>query len=135
MNKVTPSDAQTLLQKFAARITGFDPAVISEAGRRTALFGIIDTVAVTLADLPEDCTQIALQTPGVADAPGPCLIFGTDRRTSALDATFVNGVASHALDYDDFSAVFGGDLFRALLDLDRQTDFRGLADLLAAKGG
>ena len=39
--------------------------------------------------------------PGVAEAPGPALIFATDRRTSVLDATLVNGTASHALDYDD----------------------------------
>jgi 2-methylcitrate dehydratase PrpD len=35
-------------------------------------------------------------------------VFGTDRRTNALDASFVNGVASHALDYDDVSGVMGG---------------------------
>lgn len=108
MNKISATHTQALLQRIAARITDFDPAVISDAGKRTALWGIIDTIAVTLAGLPEDCTQIALATPGVADAPGPCLVFGTAMRTSALDATFINGIASHALDYDDFSAVFGG---------------------------
>ena len=48
------------------------------------------------------------KTPGVADAPGQSLVFGTSRRTSALDATLINGTASHALDYDDVSGVLGG---------------------------
>ena len=48
------------------------------------------------------------QTPGVADAPGPALVFGTSHRTSALDAALINGTASHALDYDDVSGVLGG---------------------------
>ncbi|MEK9671045.1 MAG: MmgE/PrpD family protein [Rhodospirillaceae bacterium] len=108
MNKMTANDAKALLDRVAERIAAFDPGAISDRGRRTALWGIIDTIAVTLAGYPEDCTRIALETPGVADAAGPCLIFGSSKRTSALDATFINGIASHALDYDDFSAVFGG---------------------------
>ena len=35
-------------------------------------------------------------------------MFGTSHRTSALDATLINGTASHALDYDDVSGVLGG---------------------------
>ncbi len=69
---------------------------------------IIDTIGVTLAGAAEPCTQILLATPGVGDAPGECTVLGTDRRTSALDAAFVNGTASHALDYDDFSFPMGG---------------------------
>jgi 2-methylcitrate dehydratase PrpD len=38
----------------------------------------------------------------------PATLFGTKRKTSALDATFFNGTASHALDYDDFSQPMGG---------------------------
>jgi 2-methylcitrate dehydratase PrpD len=39
---------------------------------------------------------------------GPCTLFGTNHKTSALDATFFNGTASHAPDYDDFSQPMGG---------------------------
>ena len=35
-------------------------------------------------------------------------MFGTHIQTSALDATFINGVGSHAHDYDDFSQSMGG---------------------------
>jgi 2-methylcitrate dehydratase PrpD len=68
----------------------------------------VDTIAVTLAGITTDTVQIPLRVPGIAASPGPCLIFGTDRRTSALDASFINGVASHALDYDDVSGALGG---------------------------
>ena len=68
----------------------------------------IDTVGVTLAGMVEDGPRILMKVPGIAAAPGPSLIFATDRRTSALDAALVNGVASHALDYDDVSGTLGG---------------------------
>ncbi len=68
----------------------------------------IDTVGVTLAGIVEDGPRILMNVPGIATAPGPSLIFATDRRTSALDAALVNGTASHALDYDDVSGVLGG---------------------------
>ena len=58
---------------------------------------ITDTIGVTLAGLPEDATQIPLKTPGIATAPGKALVFGTRRRTSALDATFINGIAWNLL--------------------------------------
>ncbi|MDP4796469.1 MAG: MmgE/PrpD family protein, partial [Rhodospirillales bacterium] len=101
-------EAGAVLSVLASRIVDFDYRTITPKALQTAKAGITDTIGVTLAGLPEQCTQILLQTPGVADAPGPCLIFGTDKRTSALDATLVNGIGSHALDFDDFSDVLGG---------------------------
>ena len=99
-----PTLATRLAEKICAfRLEDMTARALSEA--RTA---IIDTIACTLAGLPEPCAQILLDTPGVADAAGPCLVFGTNRRTSALDATLINGTASHALDYDDVSGVLGG---------------------------
>ena len=32
----------------------------------------------------------------LAPPPGPALLFGSDRRVSALDAALINGTASHA---------------------------------------
>src|SRR5258705_11800937 len=69
---------------------------------------IIAKTAWTRGGTPEPCARILIETPGVADAPGPALVFGTSHRTSALDATLINGTASHALDYDDVSGVMGG---------------------------
>src|SRR5438045_3519668 len=67
-----------------------------------------DTVGVTLAGIVEDGPRIMMKVPGIGTALGPSLIFATDKRTSALDATLINGVASHALDYDDVSGALGG---------------------------
>ena len=98
-----PTLATRLAEKICAfRLEDMTARALSEA--RTA---IIDTIGCTLAGIPEPCAQILLETPGVADAPGPALVFGTSHRTSALDATLINGTASHALDYDDVSGVHG----------------------------
>ena len=95
----------------------------------------VDTIAVTLAGINTDTAQIPLRVAGIAGAAGPCLIFGTDRHTSALDASFVNGVASHALDYDDVSGALGGHpsvpLVAPLIALAEQLGTSGRAVALA----
>ena len=73
-----------------------------------AKIGILDTVGVTIAGASEPCTTITAATPGIADTDGPALLFGLARRTSVLDAVLINGVASHALDYDDVNNQIGG---------------------------
>src|SRR5215470_7304251 len=98
----------TLLQSLAQRVHGFEKRQLTKASVAQAKACILDAVGVTLAGFGEPCTQILLKTPGVATAPGPALIFGSARRTSALDAALINGTASHALDFDDFSGVMGG---------------------------
>lgn len=98
----------TILEQIAARICDFNLYAISPEAYRLAKTAIIDTLGVTIAGVTEPCTTLLLDTPGVATAPGTCSIFGTSRQTSALDATFINGTASHALDYDDFSQPMGG---------------------------
>ena len=49
-----------------------------------------------------------LKTPGIADGAWAvhCIRHGAAHQ--ALDATFFNGTASHALDFDDFSGIMGG---------------------------
>ena len=108
MDGLAHADKTEILRAFATNILAFDGHNVSQGAARTAKAGITDTIGVTLAGLPEPCTQILLSTPGVGDAPGDSLIFATDKRTSILDAAFINGTASHALDFDDFSAVLGG---------------------------
>ena len=125
----------TLLEKLVQRVHGFDKRQLTKQSIAQAKVCILDTIGVTLAGYPEPCTQILLKTPGVAAAPGPALIFGTARRTSALDAALVNGTASHALDFDDFSGVMGGHhsapLVSALLALVEERGGTG-EDLIAA---
>lgn len=103
-----PNIAQTVLEQIAERIVSFDLKAITPQAIMLSRTAIIDTLGVTLAGAIEPCTTNLLRTPGVASAPGVCTIFGTAQKTSALDATFINGTASHALDYDDFSQPMGG---------------------------
>lgn len=98
----------TIARRIAGKVRAFGKDDATKKALSQARTAIIDTIGVTLAGIGEDCVRILLDVPGVAAAPGPCLILGTDRRTSALDATLVNGTASHALDYDDFSGILGG---------------------------
>jgi 2-methylcitrate dehydratase PrpD len=102
------SVAPTLATRLAEKICGFRVEDMTARALSEARTAIIDTIGCTLAGVPQPCTQILLATPGVAEAPGPALVFGTSRRTSALDAALINGTASHALDYDDVSGVMGG---------------------------
>ncbi len=102
------ASAASIATRLAEKICAFRPEDMTARALAEARTAIIDTVGCTLSGIPEPCAQILLETPGVADAPGPSLVFGTSRRTTALDATLVNGTASHALDYDDVSGVMGG---------------------------
>jgi len=97
-----------LAARLAEQICAFEAARITPQAEARALASIADTIAVALAGMSEDCTRLLLATPGVATAPGRALIFASRQRTSALDAALVNGTASHALDFDDVSGVFGG---------------------------
>ena len=100
--------SQTIIQRLAERVHSFGETNLTKQAIELSRTAIIDTIGVTLAGSVEPCGANLLRTPGVAEAPGPCTLFGTYRKTSALDATFFSGTASHALDYDDFSQPMGG---------------------------
>lgn len=125
----------TIVQELAQRVLRFDSSRLTPRAILQAKASILDTIGVTLAGYQEPCTQILLKTPGVATAPGPALIFGSSRRTSVLDAALINGTASHALDFDDFSGVMGGHqsvpLVSALIALAEERGGGGI-DLIAA---
>ena len=98
----------SLALRLAERICAFDRSHASRSALEKAKAGIADTIAVTLAGTQTPAVARLRAVSGVASAEGPCVLFGTDRRTSALDAALVNGTASHALDFDDFSGVMAG---------------------------
>jgi len=98
----------TLARQIADRIHRLRFADISPAALEWTRHAFIDTVGCTLAGMAEDGPRILQSVPGTAEAPGPALIYASNRRTSVLDAVLVNGTASHALDYDDVSGVLGG---------------------------
>ncbi|CAN5130333.1 MmgE/PrpD family protein [soil metagenome] len=98
----------SLTQRLAALIQGITDEVVTPLAIAQARMCIVDAVGVALAGSAEQPSQILLKTPGVATAPGRSLVFGTQLRTSALDATLLNGTSAHALDFDDFSSIMGG---------------------------
>lgn len=103
MNKALPEHldhgltarlAQFVVQ---ARTTNW-PAGVQQTVRN----GFVDTAAVMVAAYDEPVTRIVQQwvaTRKPANAPAR-LLFGSER-ASVRDAALVNGVAAHALDYDD----------------------------------
>jgi 2-methylcitrate dehydratase PrpD len=98
----------TLATQIAERIHALQYEDITPTALDWTASAFVDTVGVTLAGIVEEGPRILLRVPGVAAAPGPALILGTSHRTSVLDAALVNGVAAHALDYDDVVGSMGG---------------------------
>jgi len=72
--------------------------------RARAAIAVCDTLGVMLAGAPERAAQIARTVVGPG-AHGPCRVIGTSSLASAADAAMLNGVAAHALDFDDMCFV------------------------------
>lgn len=98
----------TLARQLADRIHLLRFEDITPTALEWVRHAFVDTVGCALAGMAEQAPHIAMRVPGVAEAPGPALIYATNRRTSVLDAVLVNGTASHALDYDDVAGIMGG---------------------------
>ena len=92
---------------LAARIVAFDFNALPSAAIVNAKRAILDTVAVTLAGAGMDSVRLLSKVLGLKN-DGPCVVFGSPLRTDALNAALVNGVAAHALDFDDVNITMGG---------------------------
>jgi 2-methylcitrate dehydratase PrpD len=129
----------TLARQLAERIHALRFQDIPAPALAWTQSTFVDTVGCALAGMAEEPPNILLKIPGVAEAPGPALVWATRRRTSVLDATLVNGTASHALDYDDVAGVMGGHpsamLIPPLIALGEQTGATGQDLVLAYVAG
>lgn len=112
---------------------------LPEKALESAKIAILDTVGVTLAGSCEEAPKIAERSLGADVTNGPCLIFGSERRTTSLSAALINGVAAHVLDFDDSSDTLGGHpsgpILPALLALAEEIDSSGREVLLAYVAG
>ena len=128
-----------LTRRLAERILSIAGDALTPLALEQAKRCLLDAVGVTLAGCLEPAPRILLRTPGIASAPGRSLVFGTTVRTSALDATLVNGTSAHALDYDDFSSIMGGHhtvpLMPALLALGEEHSLCGRDILVSYVAG
>lgn len=77
---------------------------IPEIVRDTARLRILDTIGVALAGSQQECARIANKTDREVGGAGPTTIVGMKRKTSCLQAAFINGISSHALEFDDITS-------------------------------
>lgn len=89
----------------AARLADFVASATPPALALThAASAVRDTVGVTLAGAVEPAARIA-QSMAAEEGSGKCVIVGTGASSSPSWAAFANGVAAHALDFDDMCFV------------------------------
>lgn len=95
---MTSSAITTELCRF---IETFTLTAASSRAREQAAIHVVDTVGVAVAAAAHPATRIALEVAEASDR-GP-VIWGQRRRAGVRDAAWVNGIAAHALDFDDTS--------------------------------
>lgn len=98
----TPSGA---LARFIADVS-FDD--IPEDAVRLAERCFVDTVGVAVAGATAEAGRTAAAAFLAQYDDGPATVYGRDRSLPVPEAAFVNGTASHALDYDDVSSGMDG---------------------------
>src|SRR5436190_7367638 len=93
-------DSTAMMADFVAR------APIGAEARERAALAFADTIGVMLAGAREPAAQMAqAMAAEEGTAAGLCRVLGTAIRTGPQLAAFANGVAAHALDYDDMCFV------------------------------
>jgi 2-methylcitrate dehydratase PrpD len=97
-----------LLSALADRICNVKFEGLPGEAVATAKLAILDTIGVTLAGAKEETTAVVARALRATAAPGPALVFGDSERVDVLSAALINGVAAHALDFDDCSNTLGG---------------------------
>jgi len=96
-----------LARELAQRTAAMQYRDLSEEAVHWGKIALVDTIGVTLAGSKEDTARLLDEV--ISPPPGgPSLLFGADRRVSALDAALINGTAAHALDFDNTASNIGG---------------------------
>ncbi len=95
-------------REIARMIAGTDAAVIGDDALGRAREAVLDTLGVTLAGMPDESAQLALRLAREEGGNVHATVWGEGDRASAAWAAFVNGVAGHALDFDDVDFVMMG---------------------------
>jgi len=98
----------SLARQFAERVAALRYEDFPPETHHWSKIAVLDTLRIALAGSVEDAPRIVEQVLGLPAGHGPCLILGSARRASALDAALVNGTAAHALDFDNTAKSMGG---------------------------
>jgi hypothetical protein len=83
-------------ESLADKISAYDPRSRDAKAAARARAAVMTAFGRTLAGVPANITKALLAASGVAMSGGPSLIFGTERRTGAIDAALVNAAAAVA---------------------------------------
>ena len=104
---IVAQDGAPVLDRLAHRVATFGEGEVTACGRSLVHAAMADTLGVGLAGAATDPVRILAVALG-AKAPGDSLLLGTSDRVNALDAGMLNGVAAHALDFDDGNSLMAG---------------------------
>jgi 2-methylcitrate dehydratase PrpD len=120
------TSGSTLLETLGGRTASLTVDQIDENGHLLIRTALVDTLGVALAGASFEGAAI-MRAVSIPDHwTGPSLVLGTSDRLSALDAGMLNGIAAHALDYDDNNIVIVGHpstiLVPAVLALGEEVD-------------
>ena len=91
----------SLTQQLAAYIAQPVFGDHEQAALAVARTGFIDTIATMLAGSREPVVKIMLNHAGVVQMPAEAPVPFAGLMLPAQQAALINGVAAHALDYDD----------------------------------
>lgn len=100
--------AVTFTQQLADRVLGVAHGDLPAETRHWATVSILDTLGVAIAGSREPGVRMLDRVTTAGADGGDCLVFGTTRRVSPLDAALVNGMAAHVLDFDASNPYFAG---------------------------
>jgi 2-methylcitrate dehydratase PrpD len=89
--------------RLAAFVAGLEYESIPEDARRLAERCFVDTAGVSYAGMTTGAGEKAVEALQPVAGDGPVSLLGTDEDISLLEGTFLNGTASHGLDFDDVS--------------------------------
>lgn len=90
-----------LTAQLGRAVAGMAGRPLPAAVQRAVRNGFVDTVAVMLAGRDEAAVSVVRQWTAARGGPGEARVLLGAHRARARDAALINGVAAHALDYDD----------------------------------
>lgn len=127
----------SLTPELAARAAGLSFHDLSPEVRHWACRAIADTVACGIAGASEEVVHRVQSV--LPMAPGASALIGQTGRAHMLDAAQINGIAAHALDFDDCNLEMDGhpsvSIVPALLALADELDCTGAEVLCAYVAG
>jgi 2-methylcitrate dehydratase PrpD len=93
-----PSD---VTRKLARWVVDVKPEVVPEAVHKEGVRTLLNWVGCALGGARMESVEISIAAMQPFSGPGQATILGRTERLDILNASLVNGISSHALDFDD----------------------------------